>query len=274
MRSYQESYLGAHTRYSMFVRNPSSRGGSFLGAQFLRQSPFVVGFLIFLSFSQASKAQMGVDWGTSALGQSLIQSDGTPITLSDFSVELGTFTPWFTPTLSNYDSWVSNWLVFDAITSGDVDLDDLFEPVGASPGGRFAGTANLLPGQTSDSEDANAATMFPAGSQAYVFIRNSDVPDEDAEWLLYTSQAGEDWEFSEVLLGQAQFPVTWFLSEVDTVLWGGANGGTLGGGQYTDTSTDFGLRTHNFVPEPSGIVFLFIGSWLWVGRRRRVVGAR
>ncbi|MFC0018558.1 PEP-CTERM sorting domain-containing protein [Roseibacillus persicicus] len=227
-----------------------------------------------LSTAQAQSATVQIDWGTSTVAQKIITSTGAPISQPEFSIELGAFALGFTPTASNYSEWVNNWMVFDAVTSPDTDTSgaggtqaDAFISVGVNS--RFVGTGFLETGQTSTSEDSNGTDVFAAGEQAYVFIRNSDTPDENAEWLLYTSSVDNSWEFPQAEGGQSQFPATWYVSEADQAIWGAVNGTVTGGGPHTDTSTDFVLRTHTFVPEPSSFFLLFIGLGASLTRRSR-----
>lgn len=221
--------------------------------------------------------QVQIDWGSAAIYQKMITSDGAVVSASEFSVELGGFSGGFVPTASNFDEWIEHWMVFDAITDPDPDTNG---PGGTTADGflsgsgtdaRFVGTGHLLSDQTSASEDGNGTDTFASGLQAYVFIRNSDTPDEDAEWLLYTSTTGNDWEFPTATGGQTTFPETWFVSEADTAVWGGVHGTINGGGEHTDMSTDFILRTHSFavVPEPGLMALVVCGALTFLRRRRR-----
>ncbi len=190
-----------------------------------------------------------VTWGTGTRFEQLITSDGSPLTPNDFSFELGGFTNGFVPTAANIDEWVENWHVFDAITSPDADTSDGF--IQGAAGSRFVGNASLNM-QISTSEDADLNFAFTPGTQAYVFIRNSDTPTFGSEWLLYTSEQGIDWEFPAV--SGLSFSVNWFAGDnepelAEQVVWGGINGVNVNdgsAGEFTDTSTDFLLRTHTF----------------------------
>ena len=240
------------------------------------KSPLV---LIFLSSQVAVFSQQHqIDWGTSAVTDKVITSDGSPISLADFTIELGGFGGGFVPTAANTDEWVANWQVFDAVTDPDTDTSgaggtsaDNFESGPATTDARFVGTGFLQADQTSSSEDSNKADTFGPDQQAYVFIRNSDVTDENAEWLLYTSETGDVWEFPAVTGGQPDTPDTWFLSEADNAIFGAVNGTIEGGGLHDDTSTDFILRTNTFpafVPEPSSALLLLLGALPFLRRRR------
>lgn len=169
---------------------------------------------------------------------------------------------------------MNNWQVFDAVTDPDTDASG---PKGAGADGfisstgtnaRFVGTGFLQSDQTSSSEDANGVDAFLAGQQAYVFIRSGDTPTPGTEWLLYTSTSGEVWEYPAVSGGQQSTPLSWFAGEADSAIWGAVNGGNGPNGERTDLSTDFVLRTHTFVPEPSSALLLFLGSVFLVRRKR------
>lgn len=159
----------------------------------------------------------------------IITSDGSAISLAEFTIELGGFAGGFIPTEANVEQWVSNWQVFDAVTDPDTDTSgprgetaDVFESGPGTTDGRFVGTGFLEVDQTSSSEDANGVDAFGPNQQAYVFIRNSDSTDELAEWLLYTSQSSDDWEYPTVTGGQTEMPSSWFLGEADTAILGGS----------------------------------------------------
>lgn len=216
----------------------------------------------------AQQSPLQIDWGTSTIADTIVDSNGDAISVDDYAIELGGFAAGFVPTAANIGDWVNNWQVFDAVTAADTDTADSFV-AGTGTDARFVGSALLDTDQTSLSEDGNGVDVFEAGSQAYVFVRNQDEIGPDSEWLLYTSESGEDWEFPSVTGTQTQFPLTWFVSEVDTVLFGAANTTIVGDGEFTDTSPNFVLRTHTFVPEPSTSLLLLGASLGLVGRRRR-----
>ena len=160
--------------------------------------------------------------------------------------------------------------MFDAITTPDTDPGD-FLTVGV--GTRFTGSGLLDFGQTSLSEDGNGVDTFSPGSQAYVFIRNSDTTDFGSEWLLYTSQDGANGEgfvFPLVGAAAAGAQTQFSAAEADEAIFGSVNGTTVGAGEFTDTSTDFVLRTHTFIPEPSTTLLLLGSSLGLLARRKRV----
>ena len=229
---------------------------------FYKLTPFVA---LCLVGSAPGQHPLQIDWGSSAITDRIVTSDGSAINTSEFSIELGGFANGFVATVSNVDQWLSNWQVFDAVTAPDSDNRDIFVTNGADS--RFAGEDFLAADGTAVSDDGTAGEVFTPGTQAYVFIRNSDTLTQGSEWLLYTNQNGEDWEFPPVNGGQAPEQLTFFATEADEVLFGSANG-IVGAGDFSDTSTDFLLRTHT-VPEPSVPLFVLLASAGVFTRRRR-----
>ncbi|GHC42177.1 PEP-CTERM sorting domain-containing protein [Roseibacillus persicicus] len=220
--------------------------------------------------TKATRAQqLQIDWGTSVVNEKIITSNGSGVSLDEFSIELGGFASGFVPTEANVDDWVSNWRVFDAVTAGDTDSSDNFSSVGiGSTESRFVGTDYLQADQTSASEDSNGLDTFGPSESAYIFIRNSDAPGVNSEWSLYTRSSDAAWEFPSVSGGQPATPLSWFVAQADTAVWGGINGSIVGGGEFTDGSSDFIIRTHTFVPEP-GVAILSLLGLAGLLRRRR-----
>ncbi|MDP0491606.1 MAG: PEP-CTERM sorting domain-containing protein [Verrucomicrobiota bacterium JB023] len=233
-----------------------------------RSLPF---YILPLLTSVAYGQQLQIDWGTSAVNQKIITSDGFGISLNEFSIELGGFADGFIPTESNVDDWVANWQVFDAVTSGDSDSSDNFASLGiGSTQARFVGSDLLESGQTSASADSNGTDTFGPAQQAYVFIRNVDTPGPDAEWSLYTRTSDDAWVYPTVTGGQPATPLSWYLSQADTAVWGSVNGTIDGGGLHSDSSVDFVIRTHTFVPEPGSALLVLLASGCLAMRRRRI----
>ncbi|MDP0490081.1 MAG: hypothetical protein Q7Q71_03395 [Verrucomicrobiota bacterium JB023] len=244
------------------------------------KTPLTFAAILSLSAASASAQEaLRIEWGSSLVSEKIITSDGSAVTLDEFSFELGGFAGGFVPTAENINEWLDNWQVFDAITENDPDrngTDQSGQPASADffiPGGgtdaRFV-AADLLDGnQNSLSADSNGTDTFGPGQQAYVFIRNSETTTAGSEWLLYTSEAGEVWEYPTVTSGQTQVPLTWYVAEADEAIWGGVNGSTLGGGEFSDSSSDFVLRTHTFIPEPSVALFSALSGLLLLVRRSR-----
>ena len=220
--------------------------------------------------------QVQIDWGTALTNHKLIKSDGSPLSISEFTIEIGGFSGGFVPTSTNYNQWLANWMIFDAITDPDSDTNgpggtsaDVFVSGGGTDA-RFLGTAHLLADQTSDSEDANGTDVFTAGLQAWVFIRNSDTISATTEWLLYTSTGPDSWEFPDVAGSPPGSSESWLLAQADSVKWGSILEKIVGEGEFTDKSSDFSLRTHRFpvIPEPGSMSLVLLGAIFLLRRQR------
>ena len=240
----------------------------------MKSLPSLTTLLVATSSGLFGQSPLQIDWSTSLVLAPIVTSNGSALSLSKFSIELGGFANGFVPTSANIDEWVSNWRVFDAITDSepppesdsDVKNADIFVTDGSNS--RFAGTGFIDANGFSLSEDGNGIDTFASDQQAYVFIRNDDTLNPGTEFLLYTSE--EDFVFQRPtgMLGQPNTPLVFGLDQVDTVLFGSANA-IVGDGSFTDTSTDFILRTHTVVPEPSTSLLLFgAGLGLLVRRRK------
>ncbi|MEM7147888.1 MAG: hypothetical protein AAF591_22485 [Verrucomicrobiota bacterium] len=224
---------------------------------------------------------LNINWGSAGADLKIIQSDGSGLTDPPFSFELGSFGASFTPDVENIELWITNWKPFDAspYAQGFPDQDP---PVPPNPiTGRFGGGASLLADQTSDSPHANGTDTFGPNEQAYVFIRNSDTFDEDAEWALYTrtsnglpnSTFDDAWIFPDVSPGPPGIPLAWGLNGADTVVVGAIQGSNIGGGHFTDTSSNFFIRTHSATapaqaPEPAAALLATLGAGLLTLRHR------
>ena len=195
-----------------------------------------------------------IEWGSYS-GIDMFDSAGN-ILDDTFIFQLGAFTDNFTPDETNYQDWFANWMVFDQAVYNEAD--GIFMP-SVAPQMQPDGTSNSLflsPG----------ATSF-VGMDAYIWIYNSEDPVPGTEWLLV--HAG-DWVFPEYdpdCCGG--FPLQWSISDLDSgdaPQWGSHSGST-GPGEFTYTGP-FDLRTHTFVPEPSSLMLVFLGSGLLMRRRR------
>lgn len=233
---------------------------------------FGLGLTLFPLDLHSQQTTQGIGFGSSFDFENVITSDGSALLLADFSFELGSFGA-FEPTADNLDEWVDNWKVFDAISPNSPDGGDAFF-AGTSPTAIFGSAAELRDDRTSSSDDALPTSTFNAGEQGYVFVRNGDTPEVGTEWLLYTSLEEPAWLFP----GSFSEELQWFLSNVDEVVWGAVNDGdVIGGGSFTDGTSEFAIRSHGFeavagekVPEVSTATFcLFALSSLFWRRRSR-----
>ncbi|MGJ8726604.1 MAG: PEP-CTERM sorting domain-containing protein [Roseibacillus sp.] len=205
-------------------------------------------------------------WGSELKFGNVLTSDGGAITLDEYKFELGSFGG-FVPTTDNTDDWLMHWKIFDAITVDDTPDNDAFI-AGEGSTAIFGGRADLSSARTSNSEDADPTDTFSAGEQAYVFVRSGDLPEGDAEWLLYTSESVPDWGFPGSFAEELQ----WYLPDAETVVWGAINNNMIGGGNSTGGAEEFYLQTHSFesVPEPSSVLyFVSVGSLLIIRRKRK-----
>ena len=250
----------------------------------------LAGLLLVLAVSASgTDAQtLELSWGSSILREKMILEDGTALDPSSLVAAVGTFGS-FVPTVGNFDQWMANWRVFDAITAPDTDpngSDFFLADSGDARMARFAGSAHLLSGQYSDSEDAamwNPTATFGGGEQGYVMMHTGDAYTV-RQWLLFTSAVDSDgtgladsvWQYPTLTGGQPQFAMAWWLDQADTAIMGAIHGGSgyggsTGGGRYSDTSSDFVLRLHSDpaqVPEP-GLALLLLLALIPLSRRKR-----
>ena len=237
---------------------------------FSRSTRLVSSLGFVLCSSPLYSQQQEIAWGTSLEFGNVLTSDGGALTFPEFSFELGTFGSSFTPDENNLDQWLDNWKVFDAISPESPDGGDgiAYGPPGTA---FFGSAATLFTDRTSSSDDALAGSLFSPGEQAYVFVRNGDVPEGETEWLLYTSESQPDWAFPGAFGEELQ----WFLADVDEVIWGavnggGANGELIGGGSFTDDTEEFYIRSQGFfepVPEPGTPIFFSLALSCFILRR-------
>jgi|GEM_PF-2566643 len=240
------------------------------------------------SASGTDGQSLELSWGSSILREKMILEDGTALDPDSLVTAVGTFGS-FVPTVGNFDQWMANWRVFDAITVPDVDpngSDFFLADSGDARMARFAGSAHLLSGQYSDSEDAaiwNPTATFGGGEQGYVMMHTGDALPV-RQWLLFTSAVDSDgegladseWQYPVLTGGQPQFALAWWLDQADTAIMGAihggsGNGGSTGGGSYNDSSSDFVLRLHSVpgaVPEPRAAVLLLL-ALIPLFRRKR-----
>lgn len=218
----------------------------------------VLGFLVCVAgLTCRSEAAVTIVWD-GEVGAKTLSSDGVSGWTSDYIVDLGVFGGGFVPTLMNIGEWGANWQSLG--TTG-------YNP---APGGD-AGDANF-----SGSVLLEDNSLFDAGAQVYMWVRNSLTISEYGQWLLVTddaASAGEDWLIPDASLSdQSTEAVTWSLfcnvSE-QTVVFGGIESGGAGG-EWTVPTTEWCYQTH-WVPEPSGTSALLVPLvfGMAVTRRRR-----
>lgn len=200
-----------------------------------------------------------INWGDAALGNDLT-SDGTAIDVS-FTFEIGTFGPSFVPDGTNVALWGVNWKPLDSATYNEtLDFFTSSFQIEAHP---------TLPNTLVS--DQNGTDTFAIGEQTYIWIFNTTVPGEAAEWALFTDNDtlnGDDWLLPDPG-DQSTEPLDWRQSTATVPVFGGLNDVT-GPGERSDTSTVFQFQTHTFVPEPSTALLLAGALGLLGARRRRV----
>jgi hypothetical protein len=209
--------------------------------------------LLALLFGASAAHSQTLDWGNEVF-DNLVDSTGEALD-NTYVFELGAFTSGFTPTESNVSDWVSHWNVFDRAS-----FNESF--------GYFASTVDM----TADGR-SNSAWLTPGsgsfeGLNAYLFIRNGDMPVPLTEWLLVRAST---WIFPAAQAGccPTSLPTQWALSDLknDTPVFGGQDG--IQGGGSASAPGNYDLQTHTFVPEPAAFLLIALGSIAGVVRRRR-----
>ena len=214
--------------------------------------------LCLLSLSRADN----INWG-SEFGSVNLQSDGTTAVNSSFTVQLGAFDAGFTPTGANVDLWAANWTPLNELLPGE---------------------HHLVPGYYTRSGSLDDNTTFAAGTQAYVWMYNSNTAVPGSEWLLYTNDdtdgsALDDWLFPQVTGSKDPVTLSWRVSNASRVLFGALDPnrsdttpGKFGDGYGTNPTGAFNVQTHTFVPEPSAWLTSMAGLLILARRRRAVSG--
>jgi hypothetical protein len=204
---------------------------------------------------ERSAAAVTIVWD-GEVGATALQSDGVSGWTSDYVVDLGVFTSGFTPTVANLGDWGANWLSLGTASYSPA-------PGGDVTAANFSGSVVL--------EDNS---LFDAGSQVYMWVRNSLTISGYGEWMLVTddaASAGDDWLIPDTTFSDQTTPaVTWSMfceAGEQTVVFGGIeSGGT--GGEWDAPATAWCYQTH-FVPEPAGTMAPVLPALFGLGVTRR-----
>ena len=194
-----------------------------------------------------------LDWGSEVFSD-LVNSEGQVLD-NTFIFEIGAFTDGFTPDENNVQDWVTNWRAFDRAA-----YDSFF--------GYFTSTVQMLDDGTSASPHASSGAPSFEGLNGYLWVRNSDSPEEGTEWFLARA---DSWVFPNAIPGccDNEIPFQWSVSDLELTnvpVWG-SQGGTSGAGEYTTTGPH-SLQTFTFVPEPSSLAMAGMAACLLLRRRR------
>ena len=208
--------------------------------------------LPFLGGTAALTAQT-LDWGNDVFGD-VVDSTGAALD-STFVFELGAFDVGFDPNESNVTDWIQHWNVFDRAEFN-------------ASAGYFTSSVQMLPDGTSNSPYLTEGSGSFEGLNAYLFVRNGDLPVPLTEWLLVRAN---EWVFpvaDDCCPGDLS--AEWSLSDVDdeTPVFGGVDGVTGLGEVSVPGVHD--LQTHTFVPEPGAALLAALGLLAAISRRKRI----
>ncbi|MEK7951877.1 PEP-CTERM sorting domain-containing protein [Luteolibacter soli] len=209
--------------------------------------------LIALLLGATAAHSQTLDWGNEVF-DNVRDSEGERLTNS-FVFELGAFDVGFKPTQGNVEEWVDHWNVFDRASYNE-SL------------GYFASSVQMTADGRSNSSWLTPGSGSFEGLEAFIFIRNGDLPVPMTEWLLARAST---WIFplADPNCCPNGLPTQWAVSDIDgdPPVWG-AKDGIQGGGVVTNPAAD-GLQTHTFVPEPTAFLLLALGGLASITRRRR-----
>lgn len=197
----------------------------------------------------------------------LFDSNGQELD-GNFSFEIGSFANGFVPTSSNFNDWAANWKVFDRAYDPTPSDPNDGDPEGWEPLLQFyVGTAEHTATGGSASPDADPLSVFAQGEVAYLWVYNTKNREVGTEWALVTDGAGlgdvaDDWAFPDPA-EPSSTSYEWQLADADEAIYGGLNGTTGGGQNYT-------IQTSLVpVPEPGSAVLFGVAALGVLLRRRR-----
>jgi hypothetical protein len=213
----------------------------------------LIACLLLSAFTASART---ISW-RSAIGDDLIDASGNDLD-ETFTFELGAFLTGFTPTASNLNDWQANWRAFGQAT---------FEPIdgnGWEPSVMYlTKDTTLLTGQLSSESPPLPSYAFTTGTQAWLWVYDSQVVDTSSEWALVR---GTTWNFPTADAFNFN-ALLWELNSADQRIWGGSND-LRGNGGFIAEPADFTLQTA-VVPEPSSALLLVSALLLRLRRRRR-----
>ena len=218
----------------------------------MKTRPIVLAVVAMVAALPALHAQT-LDWGNDVFGD-VVDSNGVALG-NDFIFELGAFDADFTPDSDNVADWIAHWNVFDRAQ---------FNPAL----GYFASSVDMLPGGGSDSPYLSPDAGSFEGLNAYLFVRNGDLPVPLTEWLLVRAS---DWVFpvaDDCCPGFVS--EEWTLSDVEgeTPLYGSVDG--IAGPGVVAVPGVHDLQTYTFVPEPATALLVVPALLCAAFRRRRI----
>jgi hypothetical protein len=182
-----------------------------------------------------------------------------------YHFELGTFGT-FAPTPNNIADWRAHWKLLD---EGNYSLiTKLF--IGSASLSHDASTGQRT---TSIADVAGSAAMFAANEQMYIWAYNDLNRDTNTEWGIFTRTnttdvSNPDWKLPPGPDLQTSFPFYAFTPDANLALYGGTPNAS-GSGSHASPTVYFSMQTYGFIPEPSNVLLLGIGSCLpWLKRWR------